>query len=451
MDISLEKTLPHNLEVEKIILGYILTSGQCNIELDTEDFYLDSHRKIWRCMAEMAQSGKGPDLISVIHELQRNNELEHCGGAAYLASLSDGIPNFHEGLADQYQDIIREQHALRIGVQVGMEIMSKCYDSQKFKDVVNDAFARLDIEIARVERNSGPKKLADIIGTTYSEIEMIASHHNKDGIRLGYPDLDAMIPRGLQTKEFFIIAGRPGSGKSSLMMNIAKKIALNGHVLLIFSLEMSSHQLVLRMIAEEARVSLSKMATGFINREEWDKIGRACGILSDLAIYIDDSTDITISDARSRIRRLRDRAKLVLFDYLQLMPVPKFLANRSDQEKVSYNSTGMKNMAKNLDICVGSAAQLSRKSEDRKDHRPQMSDLRQSGQIEQDADLAILLYREGNGKEKDEDVGLSDVIIGKQRNGPTGSVKMRFNGDYSCFDPLYPETGEAPLDNWYDK
>lgn len=434
VEINIDRTIPCNLDVEKHILGYILVSGKCTAELEPEDFYLDSHRKIYRCMMEMTDAGQDPDLVSLVHSLRAKDELETCGGASYLAALSDGVPNYHEGLAEQYYSIVREQRALRTGIQVATTMIDGCYNQDNFRDVVNNAFEKLDIELGRIERKSGPRLLSEIVSLTYTEIEHIVAHETGAGYKFGFIDLDNFIPRGLQTKEYTVIAGRPGQGKSSLLMNVAKNIGLQKVPVIIFSLEMSQLMVVMRMIAEAGRVPLSRIMTGFLSKSDWEKIHHACDILSALPIWIDDSTNLTVADMRSRCRRLSVKPKVVGVDYLQLIQCPKFLLNRPDVEKVSYNSISMKNMAKNLDMAAIVASQLSRESEKRKDHRPQMSDLRQSGQIEQDADLALLLYREQ--KEGEEDLGTSEIIVGKQRNGATGTVKMHFSGEFSCFDPL---------------
>lgn len=452
-DISLEKTLPYNIEVERHVLGWILATGKMDVSLEPDDFYLESHRRIWNVVMEMVDRGEGPDLISVVNALQKKSELESCGGAAYVASLSDCIPIYKEGLSGQYCNIIREKRAMRIGIQVGNELMARCYDdSESFRDIVNDVFGKLDIELSRNEKTEGPKPIGELIKTAFENIEAIAAQEVGMGMKTGFADVDRMILQGIQLRDFVIIAGRPSMGKSSLLMNMIRKMAKDGNPSVVFSLEMSVNQLILRMIAEVARVPLSKLATGFLNKEDWRRISMACADLSQLPMWIDDSPGLTVSDMRSRVRRIRSATpiKIIGVDYLQLVLPSKYMSNRSDAEKISSISVGLKNMAKSMDTALFAAAQLSRESEKRKDNKPKISDLRQSGQIEQDADIIFLLHRPDLHDDNREQTGMAEVILGKQRNGPTGSVEMKFSGEYSCFDQVWEEEDSTHRPQWYN-
>lgn len=452
MNIDLEKILPNNLEVERLVIGYTLVSGRLELDLEPEDFYLDSHRKIWKMIQAMSERGENPDLVTVLHALRSSNEIEICGGSAYLASLTEGVATFHEALSSQYCDIIREQRALRTGIQVGNELMARGYAAEEpFRDIVNDAFSRLDSELGRIDRKSGPRPLSEIVSETFKTIEDISNRKETDGFKTGFVDFDRIVHRGFQRKEMAVIAGRPGHGKTSMVLNMACKMGKIGINQVIYSLEMAEQQIVLRMIAYVGRVELTRMATGFLNKEDWNRISVASGELSQMPIWIDDSSSITVADIRSRTRRIIKPIGVVWIDYLQLITAPRHLANRPDVEKIGSISMSLKNMAKGMDIALVAAAQLSREAERRKDSLPKISDLRQSGQIEQDADLVALLYRDEIVKASDDNRGLAQVIIGKQRNGPTGSIQMAFDGRYSCFDALYQEDRPPGDDRWYDR
>lgn len=451
-NVTLEKLLPYNLEVERLVLGWILATGKVEIELDRDDFYLDSHKRLWDVITDLSENGDGPDLISVVHALQSRSELESCGGAAYVASLSDGIPNFREGLSSQYSDIIREQRALRKGIQIANEMMIRCYDKDNFKDVVNAVFGYLDDELAKNERKAGPKPISELISSSFQAIEEISSNKTGDGMKTGYGDIDRMIPQGIQLKDDVIIAGRPSMGKSSLLMNLLRRMAENGNPTVVFSLEMPSHMLILRMIAEVARVPLVKMSTGFLNKDDWNRISNACGRLSQLEMWIDDDATVTVADIRSRTRRIRSKTpiRIIGVDYLQLVVPSKNYINRSDAEKISSVSQGLRTTAKIMNAALVAAAQLSREPEKRKDAKPKVSDLRQSGQIEQDADIIFLLHRPDLHEPNEENTGLSELILGKQRSGPTGTISMKFSGEFCAFDQADMEFENTHTPLWYD-
>jgi replicative DNA helicase len=440
-DISLEKMLPNNLEAERSILGAILLEEKAiNVALGTieaTDFYLDSHRRIFAKMVEVIDSGSGLDLITLKNALQSSNELEATGGAAYLVSLTDGLPRAMN--IEHYASIVREKAALRIGVQAGNELMTRCYDEQPFKDVIDDAFIRLDGELSKMQRKEGPREISDLVSEAFRTIENIANHKTSGGFKLGFSELDRMIPTGVHRKNLVIIAGRPGHGKTSMLLGIAIQMAKIGTPIIIFSLEMAEMELIMRMLSAMSRVDLTRMNTGFMNKEDWNRLSRAAGDLSALPIWIDDSSALTVSDMRSRTRRIPTEIPVILIDYLQLVSPPKHLQRANDVEKIGAVSVALKNMAKSTNASVIAAAQLSRSTEKRRDQTPKLSDLRQSGQIEQDADVVILLHRPELARETEENAGLADVIIGKQRNGMTGSFSMAFERHYSTFSNLYQE------------
>jgi replicative DNA helicase len=450
MDITLEKVLPNNLEVERFVLGFTLASGRLEADLEADNFYLEANRRIWRAIKDLVEEGVGPDLITVKDKLRQKNELDACGGAAYLANLTDWFPSYNEALAQQYIDILREQRALRVGVKIGSELMGRCYEAQeKFTEIVSDTFSGIDEELGRINRKSGLTHISELVTETFKTIEEISDRKETGGFHTGYADFDRIVHRGFQKKELDIIAGRPGSGKTSLLMGMCRRMGGKGVPQAVFSLEMAAPQLIMRMIAEFGRVPLARMNTGYLNKEDWNKISRAAGELSQMPIWIDDSSSLMVSDIRSRVRRLRSPISIILIDYLQLVAPPKHLISRNDVEKISNISMSLKGMAKSMDVAVVAAAQLNRGTENRKDSSPKISDLRQSGQIEQDADLIVLLHRHAENN-NEESQGIAEVIIGKQRNGATGSFQMNYVGEYTSFDDLYQEPNSSP-ERWYDR
>ena len=451
-DISLEKLVPHNLEVERMVLGYILTTGELDLEFEAEDFYMESHRKIWRQIDNLAEEGKGPDLMTVVNSLRDSNELETVGGVSYMVSITDGIPHYREGLGKQYLQILREARARREGIVIGSEMMNRCYQAEdKFKDIVNDSFERIDNILGRMDRGTGPRIMAELVEETFKTIEEVnESKISTTGFKSHFHEIDSMVIRGFQRKEMGVIAGRPGTGKTSAMLSICRRMAERDSIpQIIFSLEMSASQLILRLISDVARVPFSKLVTGFLSKEDWANISRAAGEMAGWDVWIDDTPALTVSEMRSRIRRLNKDIPVMWVDYLQLINAPKHMANRPDVEKISNISTSMKTMTKTMDMALIACAQLSRKSEDRKDPTPKVSDLRQSGQIEQDADLIILLHRKENVQSAIDNRGITEVIIGKQRNGPVGETQLAFAKEFSAFEEVYPGQDDSYSEDYF--
>jgi replicative DNA helicase len=452
MDISLEKVMPSNIEMEKHVLGYILVSGELDLEFESEDFYLESHRRIWRKIDKLAEEGKAPDLMSIVNELRDSNEIEAVGGVAYVASLTDGIPLYREGLGKQYLQILRECRARREGVSIGHDMMNRCYNAEeKFKDIVDESFSRVDSVLGKMDRGAGPRHIAELVQEAFHTIEEVnESKASNTGFKTHFHEIDNLVIRGFQKKEMGVIAGRPGTGKTSAMLSICRRMAERDSVpQIIFSLEMAAPQLILRLISDVSRVPFSKIVTGFLSKEDWNNISRAAGEMSNYPVYIDDTPALNVSEMRSRIRRLNKNIPVMWVDYLQLINPPRSLSNRPDVEKISNISTSLKTMSRTMDMAVVALAQLSRKSEDRKDPTPKVSDLRQSGQIEQDADLIILLHRKEKVQSAIDHRGITEVIVGKQRNGPIGDTQLAFATEFSAFEEVYPDQDNSYTEEYF--
>lgn len=443
MDITLEKTLPNNLEVERCILGAILLECALPSDLRADDFYLDSHRKVIACMQEMADKGENINLVSLKNALQMRNELEAVGGAAYLASLTDGLPRLE--LTPQYYRIIRSKAALRKIIQISNESMARGYqDEEQPEVIISSILDGCDQANAILDESGGLQPIGDLISPVFAEIEARANNKMTGAFATGFIDLDRLLSGGVRSQNAFVVAGRPGSGKTAFATNMILNMGKKGVPCALFELEMSAQEIIERMICQSGQVDGGRLRTGFLNKEDWQRITRAAGDLSGYPIFIDDSTGIGVSDIRSRIRKAEQKNKIKFnicaVDYIQLLQPPSSLRrNADDNSMMAAVSKGLKFMAKNMDIGVIEISQLSRASEKRRDRTPQLSDLRSSGQIEQDADVVTFVYREEMTDPTEENAGLSQIILAKQRNGPTGEVQLAFNRQFTSFHDLYSE------------
>jgi replicative DNA helicase len=443
-DISLEKTLPNNLEAERSVLGAILLDDKAIFAvletLNRDDFYLESHRKIFDKMYSLTASSRAIDLITLKDELQRSDELERAGGAAYLASLTDGLPRAMN--IEHYAQIVREKATLRRLIQVSDEIMARSYQSEDTAEEILGDVEKAIFEIAGQQFRSGFMPLDPLVSAVYKEIEEVANRKTLvTGVESGFSELDRMTA-GLHPADLIIVAARPGLGKTSLCLNIAQHAAIkNNQTVGIFSLEMSREQLVKRLLCAEAEVDSHKLNTGFLNKEDWGRLGRAAGGLAQAKMFIDDTAAISMPEMRSKARRLglEKNIDLLIVDYLQLMTGGGHRHENRTQE-ISQISRGLKALAKEINIPVLAISQLNRAPESRRgDHRPQLSDLRESGSIEQDADVVIFIYREEMFNPTEENSGIAELIIGKQRNGPTGSFELAFIKQFTKFANLWQE------------
>jgi replicative DNA helicase len=444
-DISLEKTLPHNLEAERSILGAVLLDEQAlHTVFETvkaQDFYLEGHRRVFEKMLQLMDHSRPIDLITLKEELQRAGELESTGGAAYLAGLTDGLPRALN--IGHYARIVKEKSTLRRLIQVSSETMSRSYRDEDPTEEILQSAEKAIYDISNAQFRSGFSPIPPIVSDVYADIEKL-SHHKATvtGLETGFVDLDRMTA-GLQPSDLIIVAARPGLGKTSLCLNIAEHLALRKDKTVgIFSLEMSKEQLVKRFLSSEARIDQQRINTGFLSKDDWARLGQVCGALSKAKIFIDDTASINISELRSKSRRLslEHGLDLVIVDYLQLMTGSTQRYENRTQE-IAQISRGLKGIAKDLNIPLIAVSQLSRAVESRRgdDRRPQLSDLRESGSIEQDADIVMFIYREEMANPTEENQGLAELIIGKQRNGPTGIIQLAFSRQFTKFDNLYQE------------
>jgi replicative DNA helicase len=441
-DISLEKTLPNNLEAERSILGAILLDDKAIYTvletLKAEDFYLESHRRIFGKMTALTSNARAIDIVTLKDELQRSEELESAGGPAYLASLTDGLPRAVN--IEHYARIVKEKATLRRLIQVSNEIMMRSYQSEESAEEILSAVEKAIFEIASQQFRTGFAPIDPLVSAVYKQIEEIANRKTLvTGVETGFQELDKMTS-GFQPADLIIVAARPSLGKTSLCLNIAQHVAIRKQqVVGIFSLEMSKEQLVKRLLCSEAEIDAQKVNAGYLNKEDWARLGRAAGTLSQTRIFVDDSASISITEMRSKARRLRQEhgLDLMIVDYLQLMTGSTQRYENRTQE-ISQISRGLKAIAKELHVPVVAISQLSRAVEARHrgDHRPQLSDLRESGSIEQDADVVLFIYREDVHNPTEENAGVAELIVGKQRNGPTGSLQLAFVKQFTKFASL---------------
>lgn len=438
--VSTERTLPHNIEAERSVLGAILVNNESYYRvvetIRPEDFYLESHRQILRRMLDLIDVGKVVDLVTLQEELARANALESVGGIAYLASLMDGIP--HLVNIDHYIEIIREKSLSRQLIHTANRIMGEAFEqADPAEEVLDRAEAALfSLSEKRIRSGFVPVRdfevdTARLLEKLYTEKEMIT------GVATGFKDFDRLTS-GLQSSDLVIVAARPSMGKTALCLNIAQHVALRlNKPVGMFSLEMSKEQLVMRMLCAEARVDAHRVRTGYLNKDDFRKLIDALGVTAKAPLFIDDSSSLTVMEMRAKCRRLKAEhgLGLIIVDYLQLMSGYGRSENRN--QEISGISRGLKGLAKELGVPVIALSQLSRAPEQRTgDHRPQLSDLRESGSIEQDADLVAFIYREEVYKPSEDNAGLAELIIAKQRNGPIGSVKLAFLREFTRFETL---------------
>ncbi len=430
---------PQNVEAEQAVLGTILLQDKALLKvieiLSPEDFYRDAHKTIYRAMLSLFDRHEPHDLITVTSLLNDQNKLEEVGGAAYLAALTDVIP--FTGTLVHHAHIIRKKAILRRLIQSSSEVAARCYEAQDEIDELVDEAERTIFEIAQAKRKQGFQPMSRIVPRAFDRVtRLFERDEHITGVATGYDELDKMTA-GMQPSDLIIMAGRPSMGKTALAMNMVQHAALIEKVpVAVFSLEMSMEQLALRMLCSLGRIDSQRIRTGRLHESDWPKLTRATGMLTDAPIFIDDTAGITVLEMRAKARRLKSEHDLgmVVVDYLQLMQGTGKIENRA--QEISDISRSLKAMAKELDVPVIALSQLNRSLESRTDKRPQLSDLRESGAIEQDADVIMFIYRDEvyNRSEDNPNRGIAEIIVGKQRNGPIGTVKLTFLAEYTTFE-----------------
>ena len=441
IDTSLHKLPPQNLEAEQSVIGGILLDNQSLNSvleiLNIEDFYSEAHRKIFAAIVELYDKNEPSDLITLSNVLKSKNQLDQAGGVSYLSSLADNVPSAAN--ISHYSKIVKEKAILRRLIGTATEIFNKSYNAGADIDTVLDEAEHAIFEISENKIRPAFSPFKDIIKESVKTIEKL--YERKElvtGVPTGFEKID-YLTSGLQKSDLIIIAGRPSMGKTAFALNIAQYAALVASIpVAIFSLEMSKEQLAFRMLSSEAKVDSQRIRRGFLGEVDWPKLISAAGRLSEALIFIDDSPAITALEMKAKARRLKSEVDLglIILDYLQLMRSGGYKESR--EQEISEISRSLKALAKELNVPVVALSQLNRKVEDRSDKRPQMADLRDSGAIEQDADLIAFIYRDEvyNKSEENTEKGFAEIIIGKQRNGPTGLVKLHFQEQFTRFENL---------------
>ncbi len=443
-DQLLSRTPPHDIDAEESILSALFINNDSLHDvidiLSWEDFYKGAHKKIFRAIIDLAAREEPADLVTVANRLKEKEELESVGGAAYLASISDAAPIAVNAV--HYAKIIKGKASLRKLITASSDIIEKCLkDKGDFEDIIDYAESSV-LNISEKKTHGFFKNLGELVTLNVDKLE--AQQQTKDkllGLSTGYEKLNK-ITSGLQKADLIILASRPSMGKTAFALNIARNIAVDeGKAVAIFSLEMSNEQLSMRLLTSEARIDSNRLRTGYINDEDWANAIDAAGALNEMPIFIDDSSNITSMEIRAKARKLFQKQHdigLIIIDYLQLMK-SMLKTDRRDLE-IAEISRSLKGLAKELNVPILALSQLNRMLEQRNDKRPMLSDLRESGALEQDADIVAFIYRdEVYNKEPDNPKkGTAEIIVAKNRNGATGTAFMHFVGQYTRFEELAP-------------
>src|ERR1700676_3657657 len=439
----LEKPLPNNLEAERSVLGaVILDNNALNAAIENlkpEDFFLDQHRRVFTQMIALGEAQQAIDLITLTEELHRRGDLEAAGGAPYLAALADGMPKVSN--IEHYARIVKEKAILRNLIHATHNIQQRAFEGEDGADAILDNAESSIFALAEDRVRAGLLPIKDIVRDNFERLEKIFREGKSiTGIPTGYTELDKLTS-GLQPSELLILAARPSQGKTALALNLMENIAIRGgHPVAMFSLEMSKESLLQRLVASVAQIDAHKFRTGHLSKEDWRRMTESLGTISSAPLWIDDAGSISVLEIGAKARRLkRDKGlSLLIVDYLQLITARGRFGNR--QEEVASISRALKGLAKELQIPVLVLSQLTRAPE-REERGPQLSDLRESGAIEQDADVVMFIYRPNffNLNATPEERDMADILIAKQRNGPTDKVKFVFRSRLTRFEEAAPD------------
>ncbi|WP_010279125.1 replicative DNA helicase [Paenibacillus senegalensis] len=439
-ELLLDRNPPQSLEAERAVLGAVLLDSDALVtameRIGSEDFYDPNHKDIFEAMIELAEANDPVDLITLTNRLQAKHQLEQVGGVTYLTQLANAVPTAAN--VNYYAQIIEEKSLMRRLIRAATQIASTGYtSSEAVGSLLSEAEQRI-MEISQQRSSSGFVSIRDVLMEVFDRVEFLYQHKGgTTGIASGFRDLDKMTS-GFQRSDLIIVAARPSVGKTAFALNIAQNVGVREkETVAIFSLEMGAAQLVQRMICAEANVDANRLRTGFLENEDWEKMTMAIGTMAEANIYIDDSPAVTVADIRAKCRRLKKEKGLgmILIDYLQLIH-GRGKAGDNRQQEVSEISRTLKQIARELDVPVIALSQLSRGVEQRQDKRPMMSDLRESGSIEQDADIVAFLYRDDYYNQETEKKNIIEIIIAKQRNGPVGTVELAFLKNFNKFVSL---------------
>jgi replicative DNA helicase len=439
-----ERTLPHNLEAEKSVLGAILIHNDAFNHaaelIDARDFFRDAHRRIFEKMIALSERSHAIDLVTLKEELHKSGELDEVGGPAYIASLADGVPR--SANVEHYARIVKEKATLRNLIHSANRILSTAYEAEQDADLVLDDAEKAIFEIAEDRIREGFVPLRDLVQSSFATIEKLQQQKGLvTGVPTGFIDLDE-ITSGLQPSDLVLVAARPSMGKTSFVLNIAQHVGTATDMTVgFFSLEMSKEQLFMRLLTSEARIDAHRFRSGHLTEKDYGRLSHALGTLAEARVFIDDTASIGVLEMRAKARRLKAEhgLDLLVIDYIQLMQGRGRFESR--QQELASISRSLKGLAKELHVPIVALSQLSRAPETRSDHRPQLSDLRESGALEQDADLVMFIfreeqYRDAEGQPNQEAEGIAEIIVGKQRNGPTGTVKLAFIKEHTRFENL---------------
>jgi replicative DNA helicase len=431
------KGQPQSIEAEEAVLGSMLMTKEAVSKalqwLKPNMFYKDKHAKIASCMVELFEKGEPIDAISVVDRLKKKNELKGVGGSDYIIGLAGSVPTTAN--IEHYAKIVLEKSILRTLINVSHEVSKNASEDNQDVDDILDAAESAIFNISEKRLKGGFDHLGSMLHDTFKELDTIASNPGAvTGVASGLTDLDN-ITSGFHSGELIIVAGRPGMGKTALALSMGRNAAVMDKVGVgMFSLEMANHQLAMRLLCAEGRVDSHLVRTGKLPKGQWKNLSHAVGHLAEAPIYLDDTAGMSVLEVRAKARRLKAEKDvgLIIVDYLQLMSGPKGVESR--QQEISQISRSLKNLAKEIQVPVVALSQLSRAVENRTDRRPQLSDLRESGAIEQDADVVMFLYRPWIYSQEEEDKGKAQVIVAKQRNGPTGNINVTFIDRFARFE-----------------
>ncbi len=436
---ELTRSAPQNISAEQATLGSILLEKDsilnCVEILHWEDFYKSAHQIIYQCALDLFEKNQAVDLITLTEELKKKKQLDEVGGASYLATLMSSVPTAANVF--YYAKIVEEKAILRKLINHATQIVTMGYEEQEEARVLLDKAENLIFDVSQQKIKNFFSPIKDLLTESFEKIEDLYHSGNFiTGVPTGFMQLDELTT-GFQPSELIIVAGRPSMGKTAFCMNIAQFAAMQHKIpVAIFSLEMSKSQIVQRMLCSEARIDTHALRRGIMPEEDWPKLSLAAGRLSAAPIFIDDSAGISPLEIKAKARRLKAKYDLglILIDYLQLIQTGLRIENR--QQEISQISRSLKGLARELNIPVVAVSQLSRAVEQRSNQRPRLSDLRESGALEQDADVVVFIYREEYYKPKSSKKGIAEVMIGKQRNGPTGTIELAFLKEYTRFENL---------------